>query len=96
VVVGGLGALLGIVLGPFLAGLTLSVPAGDPILGKRWWRGGQATPRRVAVVTGLAAVALEGPGSVLCRPVVRTCKLRSALAIRSPRSLGAVLERPAT
>ena len=57
-VVGGLGALLGIVLGPFLAGLTLSVPAGDPILGKRWWRGGQATPRRVAVVTGLAAVAL--------------------------------------
>jgi len=58
VVVGGLGALLGIVLGPFLAGLTLSVPAGDPILGKRWWRGGQATPRRVAVVTGLAAVAL--------------------------------------
>lgn len=57
-VVGGLGALLGIVLGPFLAGLTLSVPAGDPILGKRWWRGGQATPRRVAVVTVLAAVAL--------------------------------------
>jgi len=54
VVVGGLGALLG----PFLAGLTLSVPAGDPILGKRWWRGGQATPRRVAVVTVLAAVAL--------------------------------------
>ena len=57
-VVGGLGALLGIVLGPFLAGLTLSVPAGDPILGKRWWHGGQATPRRVAVVTVLAAVTL--------------------------------------
>jgi leader peptidase (prepilin peptidase) / N-methyltransferase len=58
VVVGGLGALLGIVLGPFLAGLTLSVPAGDPVLGKRWWRGGQASPRRVVVVPGLAGVAL--------------------------------------
>jgi leader peptidase (prepilin peptidase) / N-methyltransferase len=58
VLVGLLGALLGIVLGPFLAGLTMSVPAGDPVLGKRWWRGGQASPRRVAVVTALAAVAL--------------------------------------
>jgi leader peptidase (prepilin peptidase)/N-methyltransferase len=58
VVVGLLGALLGVVLGPFLAGLTLSVPAGDPIIGKRWWCGGQAAPRRVAVVTALAAVAL--------------------------------------
>ena len=57
-VVGGLGALLGIVLGPFLAGLTLSVPAGDPVLGKRWWRGGEASARRVALVTALAAVAL--------------------------------------
>jgi leader peptidase (prepilin peptidase) / N-methyltransferase len=52
------GVVLGVVLGPFLAGLTLSVPAGDPVLGKRWWRGGQATPRRVGVVTALAAVAL--------------------------------------
>jgi leader peptidase (prepilin peptidase)/N-methyltransferase len=58
VLVGLLGALLGAVLGPFLAGLTLSVPAGDPVLGKRWWRGGQAPPRRVAIVTALAAVAL--------------------------------------
>jgi leader peptidase (prepilin peptidase)/N-methyltransferase len=58
VLVGLLGALLGVVLGPFLAGLTLSVPAGDPVLGKRWWRGGQASPRRVAIVTVLAAVAL--------------------------------------
>ncbi len=56
--VGPLGALLGVVLGPFLAGLTLSVPAGDPVLGKRWWRGGQASARRVGIVTGLAAVAL--------------------------------------
>jgi leader peptidase (prepilin peptidase)/N-methyltransferase len=58
VLVGGLGALLGIVLGPFLAGLTLSLPAGDPILGKRWWRGGQASPRRVGTVAALAAAAL--------------------------------------
>src|SRR5919107_1056738 len=56
--VGLVGAVLGLVLGPFVAGLTLSVPAGDPILGKRWWRGGQASPRRVGVVTALAAVAL--------------------------------------
>jgi leader peptidase (prepilin peptidase)/N-methyltransferase len=58
VLVGLLGALLGVVLGPFLAGLTLSVPAGDPVLGKWWWRGGEAGRRRVVVVTGLAAVAL--------------------------------------
>ena len=57
-VVGFLGAVLGVVLGPFLAGLTLSVPAGDPVLGKRWWRGGQASPRRIGIVAGLAAVAL--------------------------------------
>ena len=57
-VVGLLGAVLGVVLGPFLAGLTLSVPAGDPVLGKRWWRGGEARPRRVGVVTVAAAVSL--------------------------------------
>jgi len=58
VLVGLLGALLGVVLGPFLAGLTLSVPAGDPVLGKWWWRGGEAGRRRVVVVTGLALVAM--------------------------------------
>jgi leader peptidase (prepilin peptidase)/N-methyltransferase len=58
VLAGGLGALLGVVLGPFLAGLTLSVPAGDPLVGKRWWRGGEASARRVGIVTALAAVAL--------------------------------------
>jgi leader peptidase (prepilin peptidase) / N-methyltransferase len=58
VLVGLLGALLGVVLGPFLAGLTLSVPAGDPVLGKWWWRGGEAGRRRVVVVTGLAVVAM--------------------------------------
>ncbi len=67
--VGGLGALLGIGLGPFLAGLTLSVPAGDPVLGKRWWRGGQASRRRVGVVTVLAAVALAAvAGAVGAEP----------------------------
>ena len=63
--VGLLGAVLGVVLGPFLAGLTLSVPAGDPVLGKRWWRGAQASPRRVRVVSGLAAVALGAVAGVV-------------------------------
>jgi leader peptidase (prepilin peptidase)/N-methyltransferase len=58
VLLGLLGALLGVVLGPFLAGLTLAVPAGDPVLGKRWWRGGEASRPRVGLVTALAAVAL--------------------------------------
>jgi leader peptidase (prepilin peptidase)/N-methyltransferase len=65
VVAGGLGAVLGIVLGPFLAGLTLAVPADDPWLGKRWWRGGQASPRRIAVGTVLAAVALAAVGAAI-------------------------------
>jgi leader peptidase (prepilin peptidase)/N-methyltransferase len=69
VLAGGLGAVLGLVLGPFLAGLTLSVPAGDPILGKRWWRAGDASPRRVATVTALAVVALGTvAGAVGVRP----------------------------
>jgi leader peptidase (prepilin peptidase) / N-methyltransferase len=69
VLVGGLGAVLGLALGPFLAGLTLSVPAGDPLLGKRWWRGGDASPRRVGLVTGLAAVALGAvAGAVQAEP----------------------------
>jgi leader peptidase (prepilin peptidase) / N-methyltransferase len=69
VLVGLLGALFGVVLGPFLAGLTLSVPAGDPVLGKRWWRGGQASARRVGLVTALAAVALGAvAGSVGAEP----------------------------
>jgi leader peptidase (prepilin peptidase) / N-methyltransferase len=63
VVVGGLCALLGLALGPFLAGLTLRVPAGDPILGKRWWAGGEAGPRRTGIVTGLAALALGAVGA---------------------------------
>jgi leader peptidase (prepilin peptidase) / N-methyltransferase len=65
VLVGGLCALLGLALGPFLAGLTLRVPAGDPILGKRWWAGGDAGPRRIGIVTGLAAVALGAVGGTV-------------------------------
>jgi leader peptidase (prepilin peptidase) / N-methyltransferase len=65
VVVGGLCAVLGVVLGPFLAGSTLSVPAGDPVFGKRWWRGGEAGTRRIALVTALAAVALGAVGAAV-------------------------------
>jgi leader peptidase (prepilin peptidase) / N-methyltransferase len=65
VVVGGVCAVLGLVLGPFLAGLTLRVPAGDPVLGKRWWAGGDARPRRIGLVTGLAALALGAVGAAI-------------------------------
>jgi leader peptidase (prepilin peptidase) / N-methyltransferase len=58
-------AVLGLVLGPFLAGLTLRIPAGDPVLGKRWWAGGAASPRRTGVVTALAAVALGAVGAAI-------------------------------
>jgi leader peptidase (prepilin peptidase)/N-methyltransferase len=54
-----------LLLGPFLAGLTLRVPAGDPLLGKRWWAGGDAGPRRIGIVTGLAAVALGAVGGAV-------------------------------
>jgi leader peptidase (prepilin peptidase)/N-methyltransferase len=57
--------VLGVVLGPFLAGLTLRVPAGDPVLGKRWWAGGDAGPGRIGIVTGLAAVALGAVGAAI-------------------------------
>ncbi len=63
-VVVGLGSAgLGVVVGPFLAGLTLRVPAGDPVLGKRWWAGGDAGPGRIATMTVLAAVALGAVGA---------------------------------
>jgi leader peptidase (prepilin peptidase) / N-methyltransferase len=58
VLVGVAGAVVGVVLGPFLSALTLSVPSGDPVLGKRWWRGGDASRRRIALVTALAAGTL--------------------------------------
>ena len=58
-------AVLGVVAGPFLAGLTLRVPAGDPILGKRWCAGGDAGTGRIGIVTGLAAVALGAVGAAV-------------------------------
>jgi len=62
----GLGcALLGLVLGPFLAGLTLRVPAGDPIVAPGGWRGVPAGRPRIGVVTGLAVVVLGALGAAL-------------------------------
>jgi leader peptidase (prepilin peptidase)/N-methyltransferase len=57
------GALLGALLGPFLAGLTIRVPAGDPLLTAAAWRGEPASARRLAVVTVLAAAALGVTGA---------------------------------
>jgi len=65
VLVAGVCAVLGVVLGPFLAGLTLRVPAGDPLLGKRWWAGGDAGRGRIGIVTGLAGVALGAVGAAI-------------------------------
>ena len=65
VVVGVAAAAFGAGLGPVLAGLTLSVPAGEPLLGPRWWRGGAATPGRVTVLTVLSAVAAGAVAAAL-------------------------------
>ena len=60
----GLGcAGLGLLVGPFLAGLTLRVPADEPILGPGAWRGAPASGRRVAAVTVLAAAVLGAVGA---------------------------------
>jgi leader peptidase (prepilin peptidase)/N-methyltransferase len=58
-------AVLGAALGPFLAGLTLRVPAGEP-----WWmpgaaRGAPAGMRRVGTVTVLAALVLGAVGAAI-------------------------------
>lgn len=58
-------AVLGALLGPFLAGLTLRVPADRPLVVAGACRGVPASPRRVAVVTALAAVTLGGVGAAL-------------------------------
>ncbi|MFL6130506.1 MAG: prepilin peptidase [Mycobacteriales bacterium] len=57
------GAVLGAVLGPFLAGLTLRVPAGAPLLTEQAWRGRPANRPRVAVVTVLAVAVLGAVGA---------------------------------
>ena len=60
----GLGcAAVGAALGPFLAALTLRVPAGEPLWGKGAWRGEPAAPARRAVLAGLAAVVLGAVGA---------------------------------
>lgn len=62
----GLGcALLGLVLGPFLAGLTLRVPAGDRILAPAAWRGEPAGRSRVVLVTALAVLVLGALGAAI-------------------------------
>jgi leader peptidase (prepilin peptidase) / N-methyltransferase len=50
------GAGLGLVAGPFLAGLTLRVPEKEPIWTADGWRGAPAGGRRVGIVTGLAVL----------------------------------------
>jgi leader peptidase (prepilin peptidase)/N-methyltransferase len=57
--------MLGLVVGPFLAGLTLRVPAGEGIVTRRGWLGEPAGTARVAVVTGLAAVVLGLVGAAI-------------------------------
>lgn len=58
VVAGLLGAALGVVVGPVLGGLTLRVPADDPLLSVGWWRGEPAGGRRRLLVTALCMVVL--------------------------------------
>jgi leader peptidase (prepilin peptidase) / N-methyltransferase len=63
--VGGACAALGLLLGPFLAGLTLRVPADEPMLVAGGWRGGAAGRTRVAVVTALAGAVLGTIGAAV-------------------------------
>jgi len=57
-VVGVASGLLGLLAAPWLAGLTLRVPAGEPLLTPRGWAGEPASPARIATVTALTAVML--------------------------------------
>jgi leader peptidase (prepilin peptidase)/N-methyltransferase len=56
-------ALLGAVLGPFLAGLTVRVPAGDPLLPAGGWLGEPASRARRISVTVLSAAVLGAIGA---------------------------------
>jgi leader peptidase (prepilin peptidase)/N-methyltransferase len=56
-------ALLGALLGPFLAGLTVRVPAGDPLLPADGWLGRPASGVRRIVVTLLSAGVLGAIGA---------------------------------
>jgi leader peptidase (prepilin peptidase) / N-methyltransferase len=55
-------AVLGLLLGPFLAGLTVRIPADQPVLTADGWIGGAASPGRRAWVTVLAAAVLGAVG----------------------------------
>lgn len=57
--------LLGLAAGPALAGLTLRVPADGPLWTLGWWSGRPAGERRIALVTGLAVIALALIGGAL-------------------------------
>jgi leader peptidase (prepilin peptidase)/N-methyltransferase len=57
------GAALGVVAGPFLAGLTLQVPEKEPLWAPGAWRGAPAGGRRVGIVTGLAVLACAVVGA---------------------------------
>lgn len=58
-------AVLGAAVGPFLAGLTLRVPAGEPVRTDQAWRGEPADQRRVAVVTALSALVCGAIGAAV-------------------------------
>jgi leader peptidase (prepilin peptidase)/N-methyltransferase len=55
-------AALGALLGPFLAGLTVRIPADDSVFATGWWRGEPADRRRIVLVTALIAVVLGAVG----------------------------------
>jgi leader peptidase (prepilin peptidase)/N-methyltransferase len=63
--VGVAAATLGAALGPFLAALTVRVPAGEPLWGKGAWRGEPASPGRRAVLIALAAAVLGAVGAAV-------------------------------
>jgi leader peptidase (prepilin peptidase)/N-methyltransferase len=65
VVVGAGCAALGLLLGPFLAGLTLRIPADEPLVNRAAWRGGGAGRARVVAVTLLAAAVLGAVGAAI-------------------------------
>ena len=56
-------ALLGVLLGPFLAGLTLRIPADQPALAEDGWRGRPASRARRAALTLLAGAVLGAVGA---------------------------------
>lgn len=58
-------AALGALLGPFLAALTLRVPASEPVLAEQAWRGRPAGRRRVVAVTLLAMAVLGTLGAAV-------------------------------